>query len=68
MAHRANRPDDRFTYRSLSKHVRVFRNGVHVGDIRYIHGRGWGFAMPGWDIGLTCDTIDEIKPHIEQGS
>jgi hypothetical protein len=66
---RANQPGDQFTYRSLSKHVRVFRNGVHVGDIRYFHkAAGWGFVMPGWEVGMILPTISEVKPHIEKGS
>jgi hypothetical protein len=57
---------DRITYKTMTKYVKVFKNGVHIGDIRYFPALvGWGYVSPEFTVGLTEPTIDRVKRRIE---
>ena len=60
--------EDRITYKTLTNKVRVLRNGMHVGDIRYF-AQGPGWAYVGTTAGPLCSDlfsdIPRVKDHLE---
>lgn len=62
----------RITYQTMTKYVRVFGNGSHIGNIKYFQPNreniipGWCFVLMDGMKHQIFASIPDVKDHIEQ--